>query len=115
MKTESIYIQKLNCSITYSIGQNAYDNDDIISAANPEDLWFHVNNKPSCHIIASVPENVKRKDLKYIVNQGAVLCKKHSYPSEKNLEIIFTRIKYIERTDIPGKVNISGNSSIKVI
>jgi len=116
MKTENIYIPKLNCSIEYLIGQNANDNDDIISISKPEDLWFHVNNKPSCHIIANIPESIKRKDLKYIINQGVVLCKKNSYPSEKNLEIVFTRLKNIEKTNIPGKVTIfDGTTTIKTI
>jgi predicted ribosome quality control (RQC) complex YloA/Tae2 family protein len=106
MKTQVIYIPSLNCEVTYYIGQNANDNDAIIDAAGPNDMWFHVDNKPSCHVIASVPDNIDRKDIRYIVNQGVVLCKKHSYPCEKNLPIIFTRVKNIQKTDIAGRVFI---------
>lgn len=107
MKTQIIYIPGIKCEITYTIGQNAEDNDAIIDAASPNDLWFHVDNKPSCHIIASVPDNVSRADIGYIINQGVVLCKKHSYPSEKKLPILYTRIKNIKKTNIPGRVFIS--------
>ena len=46
------------------------------------------------------------KNIKYIVSQGAVLCKRYSYPKEKNLPIIFTRVKNVELTDTPGLVFI---------
>lgn len=115
MKTQVIFIPALKCEITYSIGQNANDNDSIIDAAGPNDIWFHVNNKPSCHVIASIPDNIDRASVKYIVNQGVVLCKKHSYPSEKKLPIMFTRVKNIQKTDIPGRVFVPEDcQSIKV-
>lgn len=115
MKTQIVQIPKLKCDITYTIGQNANENDQLIANANPGDLWFHVNNKKSCHVIATVPDTIDRKDLKYIVNQGAVICKMHSYPSEKNLPIVFTRVRNIQKTDTPGTVIIpEENKSIKI-
>jgi predicted ribosome quality control (RQC) complex YloA/Tae2 family protein len=115
MKTQVIYIPTLKCDVTFTIGQNASDNDAIIDAAGPNDLWFHVDNKPSCHIIATVPDGISRSDIKYIVSQGVVLCKKHSYPSEKKLPILFTRVKNIQKTNKPGQVFIPEDcQSIKV-
>jgi len=115
MKTQVIYIPSIKCDVTFTIGQNAEDNDAIIDAALPNDLWFHVDNKPSCHVIASVPEGIERSQIKYIVSQGAVLCKKHSYPSEKKLPILFTRVKNIQKTIKPGQVFIPDDcQSIKV-
>lgn len=115
MKTQVIYIPSLKCEVTYTIGQNAADNDAIIDAAGPNDIWFHVDNKPSCHIIATVPDGISRSDIKYIVNQGVVLCKQHSYPSEKKLPILFTRVKNIQKTSKPGQVFIPEDcQSIKV-
>ena len=114
MKTRIIYIPSLQCSVTYKIGENAQENDSLIDQAAPDDLWFHVYNKKSCHVIACLPEKIDKKNIKYIVSQGAVLCKQFSYPSEKNLAIVFTRRKYIEKTDIPGLVFIpEENKSIK--
>jgi len=116
MKTEVISIPSLRCEITFTIGQNADENDQIIDAAFSNDLWFHVDNKKSCHVIASVPDNFDRKNLKYIISQGAVLCKKHSYPKEKSLPIVFTRVKNIQKTTTPGMVFIPEDcKSVKVI
>jgi predicted ribosome quality control (RQC) complex YloA/Tae2 family protein len=115
MKTHVIYIPNINCEITYSIGQNAEDNDKLIDNASPNDIWFHVDNKPSCHIIASIPNNISKPEIKYIINQGVVLCKKHSYPNEKKLPIIFTRVRNIQKTERPGLVFIPEDcKSIKV-
>ena len=114
MKTVIIDIPSLKREITFHIGENAEDNDNVIDLAEPDDLWFHVSTKSSCHITASVPDDIKRKDLKYIITQGSVLCKQHSYPSDKKLDILFTKIKYVQKTDVAGKVIISeGHSSIK--
>jgi predicted ribosome quality control (RQC) complex YloA/Tae2 family protein len=106
MKTEVISIPSLKCDITFIVGQCDTENDEIVRNANPSDLWFHVDNKKSCHVIANVPIQFDRKNIKYIVSQGAVLCKKYSYPKEKNLPIVFTRVKNVELTDTPGLVFI---------
>ena len=93
--------------IQYLIGKNAKDNFRIIDLAKPTDLWFHVEDKPSCHVIAIVPEEVIKftKDLRYIIKQGCVLCKQHSkYASEKNLPIIFTTADNVIKTKTPGMV-----------
>ena len=40
-------------SIQYiiEIGQNKQDNFDIINSADLKDIWFHVSDIPSCHVI----------------------------------------------------------------
>lgn len=116
MKTEVISIPIINCEITFTIGQNAVENDHIIDIAASNDIWFHVDNKKSCHVVASIPDNFDRKDIKYIVSQGAVLCKKYSYPKEKKLPILFAKIKNIQKTNVPGLVFVPEDcKSIKVI
>ncbi len=104
MKIETIEIPSINATIDYIVGQNAQDNHDIIDDAADDDIWFHVDNRSSCHVIAKLTENFKRKEMRYIIKQGAVLCKKHSYPNIKNLPIISTKIKHLIKTDIPGQV-----------
>ena len=115
MKIEKVYIPKLKCFIQYSIGTNAVNNFEIIDDADENDLWFHVNNLPSCHVIAKIPSDIviERKNMKYIVKQGALLCKQYSkYKSEKNVQIVFTKIKNIQKTNVPGSVIIQGNENI---
>lgn len=109
-------MKQLNRDIVYCIGTNAKDNFDVIDVSQPDDLWFHVKDLPSCHVVAKIPDDITdRKELQYIIKRGAIVCKQYSkYSSTQNLEIIYTRIKNVEKTAIPGSVITSTVSSVKV-
>jgi predicted ribosome quality control (RQC) complex YloA/Tae2 family protein len=115
MLMEVIYLKNINKNITFCIGKNAQDNFDIIDASLPEDMWFHVKDLPSCHVVAKIPEGTDRKEMRSIIKRGALLCKMHSkYKASDKLEIIYTRIKNIQKTDTPGSVITSSISSISI-
>lgn len=114
MKHVIIYISALKCYIEFNIGENAEDNDSIIRLAEADDLWFHIGGgKPSCHVTASTDSKNNKKELKYIIKQGAVLCKSMSkYKSDKNVEIVYTFIKNVSCSEIPGRVTLSTYKTI---
>lgn len=109
--------------VDYEVGQTAQENHDIIDAAAPTDLWFHVTGRPSCHVIAHVPEEVfglaskaRRDALRKISKQGAVLCKRYSkYASEKNLSMDVVRVADVTKTAIPGSVTVTDGSTTLVV
>ena len=132
MKTHMIYIDALKEEVEFNVGENAADNDAIIDNASADNLlrattkcgerlnsvvtegkrrslWFHVGGgRSSCHVVAVIPDGTNKKNVKYIVTQGAVLCKKFSrYASEKDLEIIYTLLENVTKTDVAGKVEVS--------
>ena len=49
---KSVFIPKINTEVQFIIGKNAQENFDIIDASLPHYLWFHIENAPSCHVIA---------------------------------------------------------------
>jgi predicted ribosome quality control (RQC) complex YloA/Tae2 family protein len=117
MKTAQVYIPKINETITYTVGTNAQDNFDIIDAANGSDLWFHVDNLPSCHVVASIPntEKYNHKEIAYIAKQGACICKQYSkYASQKKLPIIYSKISDITKSTTQVGTVIT-NSTAKII
>jgi predicted ribosome quality control (RQC) complex YloA/Tae2 family protein len=120
MKTKVIFIPAIKCNITYYIGSNAQDNWDIIDNASPDDIWFHIDGSSSCHVIASICENTTfdKKDKRYIIKQGALLCKENSkYKSERNLKITYTSCKNVKKIEgSPGTVSIpfSNSSTINI-
>jgi predicted ribosome quality control (RQC) complex YloA/Tae2 family protein len=116
MKTEDIFIQGLNREITFYIGQNMNENFDVIDKGSQHDLWFHANDFSSCHVIAIIPDNVSKKDKKYIIKAGALLCKNNTNKLKnlKNIEIIYTQIKNIEKTSVPGCVTINSKKIITI-
>lgn len=117
MKTVRRYISALGDDIEYIIGQHASDNFVIIDNSKEDDLWFHINNEPSGHVIAIMPDNIElsKKQLRQIITQGALVCKENSkYKSHHNLEVVYAYIKNIEKTNITGKVMITNQKIISV-
>ena len=104
-----IYIDALKEEVEFNVGENAADNDAIIGNGTAANLWFHVGGgRSSCHVVAVIPDGTNKKNVKYIVTQGAVLCKKYSrYASEKDLEIIYTLLENVTKTNVAGKVEVS--------
>lgn len=114
---KQLFIPSLNQEISYSIGKNAKDNFDIIDNSHDNDIWFHLDNTSSSHVIAHISnfEKLDKKQLRQVVTQGAILCKTNSKrKSEKNVEVNYTFIKNITKTDTPGTVISSNVKSIKI-
>lgn len=117
MKLETKYIASLKDSINFKIGQNSQDNFDIIDDSEPNDLWFHLYGESSCHVIAIINPEIKldKKQKRQIITQGALLCKQNSrHKSAKNVNIIYTEIKNIEKTEIVGTVHVNEQKSILI-
>lgn len=116
MKTEILFLQALNREITFYIGQNKNENFDVIDKGDSDDLWFHANKFSSCHVVAIIPKDISRKEIKYIIKAGAMLCKKYTnkLKSLPNIEIIYTEIKNIEKTQEIGCVKIINEKFIKI-
>jgi predicted ribosome quality control (RQC) complex YloA/Tae2 family protein len=115
--TKSIDIPKAGCFVDFHIGENAMDNFNVIDAADSNDLWFHVDGHSSCHVIADISaiENINRKNIRYIVTQGAVLCKQHSrYSNQKKVTITYARVADVEKTNTPGLVVVQNQKQVVI-
>lgn len=117
MRVESRYIHSLNREITYIVGTNAHDNFDIIDESDDQDLWFHLSDYSSCHVVAKMPQDITldKKQKIQIIKQGAIICKQYSkYKSENNVKIIYTTISNIVKGNIIGQVEASNVKNIKI-
>jgi len=117
MKTTSRYISALGDDVEYIIGQHASENFKIIDDSKEDDIWFHINNEPSGHVIAIIPDTIKfsKKQLRQIITQGALVCKENSkYKSQRDLEVVYAYVKNVEKTNIVGKVMITNSKIISV-
>ena len=94
---------------TIYIGQSQIENSDLIAKGDNEDIWIHAFERPSCHvvIISNNYSKYSKKELSKIIRRGVCLCKSHTnkIKSVSNVKFICNRLKNIERTCIPGKVN----------
>ena len=110
-----IHFDKLGIDVEYIVGKNAKENFEIIDDASENHLWFHIKGCPSAHVIACIEDNIDRKNVRYIVKQGAVLCKQHSkYANAKNVEVIYTRVCHVKKSDIMGSVTIENEKTVVI-
>ena len=115
MKLETIFIQGLNRNINFYIGKYKEENFDVINKGTSNDLWFHAKDVSSCHVVAIIPNDINdKKKLKYIIKCAAILCKNNTnkLKSLKNIEILYTQIKNIVKTEILGKVELLHSKTI---
>jgi len=118
------FIPSLQINIVYKVGKNAANNHEIIDESDKNDLWFHINNTSSCHVIACLKnirfnsyddelpnyydidfDSLDKKQKQQIVKQGAILCKQFSrLKNQKNVEVIYTKIADVFKTEPVGSV-----------
>jgi predicted ribosome quality control (RQC) complex YloA/Tae2 family protein len=95
------------------IGKNKQDNWTIIDEAVSNDIWFHVANGPSSHVILKTKEETLKKIPKQVITRCACLCKAHSSSKSVNkCEIIYTQLYNVTKTNIVGQVTTENNKVI---
>ena len=112
MKTE-IFNHK---SVEYiiHIGQNKVDNFAIIDESICTDIWFHVSNMPSCHVILKTTEKMSNIPHQ-VIKRCAYLCKINSKAkTQSKCTISYTTINNVTKTDIVGQVEVKNCKSVSV-
>jgi len=110
-----IEIPQIRGPVEYVIGKNAQDNFDIIDDAEEYQMWFHIEGAPSGHVIAKIDDNLDKKQMRYIIKQGAVICKQVSkFASAKDVNIVYARVGDVEKTDTLGKVNVKKSKTVSI-
>ena len=103
-------------NVTYvaKIGKNAQENWDLISDSSQNDIWFHLDNFSSPHVVLTVPSEIK-KIPKQLITWCAVLCKIHSkYNAIKKVPVIYTEIKHVKKADKVGAVTTEKTKRIVI-
>jgi len=118
MKTEIVHFCNIQREIIYYIGKNAQDNFDIIDNSEHSDIWFHIENESSCHVIAKIPQDIilSTKEYRTIIKKGALLCKENTSKCKKikNISIVYTFCKNVKKTDIIGCVETQNTKKIEI-
>lgn len=86
------------------IGKNKEENWKIIDDADPSDIWFHMQDIPSCHVILKTRVSIKKID-KDVLKRCGLLCKMNSKAkNEKNTTVIYSEIENVTKTKYVGEV-----------
>lgn len=114
MKTELFNFK--NIEYTIYIGQNKTENWELIDSSEKCDIWFHISNYPSCHVVLKNTEDIKIKDIpRQVIKRAAYLCKINSstiIKSMKKCEVIYTLISEVLKTEIVGQVSVTNHKTI---
>lgn len=96
------------------VGETAKENWDLIDTSSQNDLWFHVDDCPSCHVVLSIG-NYKKNPHKTVLNYCANLCKEGSKEKNKRTTtVIYTLIKNVRKADKVGSVTTTNTTKIKI-
>lgn len=105
MKTEIFFFDGVEYTI--NIGKCREENDALIKSSLATDMWFHLANIPSCHVVVT---GVSQKIPRQVIKRCACLCIANSKPeNKKNIAVSYTSIANLVPTDIVGQVRIMGN------
>ena len=116
MKTYIHIIENIKYNIY--IGKNAKENWNLIDNSESFDLWFHIEDYPSPHVIISQDIKLNKEIIypKEIIKLAAEYCKKNSKlkSSTSKIKIIYTEIKNLQKDKIIGSVNVSNEDYIYI-
>jgi len=110
-----------NRNFVIQVGQNAKENWQLIDEADEFDLWFHLDDKPSGHVIIKEILNAKNKfDIKNdffgypykLVVMGSEHCKSQSKHKTSKVTVVYTTIGNVKKGKDVGSVIIKNSKRI---
>ena len=102
-----------NCKYEIKVGESAQENWDLIQTSEQNDVWFHVKNNPSCHVVLTVQP--KKGPHKSVINFCAALCKEGSkQKGNNNIIVIYTEIKNIKKGEKVGSVTTKSIREVRL-
>jgi predicted ribosome quality control (RQC) complex YloA/Tae2 family protein len=114
MKTITLDLGKT--PVTFYIGRSQQENHAVLDHGKPTDLWFHLADTSSCHVVAVLPDDCDRKMRGSILRRGADLCKQHTAKSasHRDVAITYTTVANVTKDTIPGRVTVHNGRTIVI-
>ncbi len=84
------------------IGRSSAENTQLVQNANKSDIWFHLSDSPSCHVVLETNTKINHIS-RQVISRCAYLCKMYSKTPPK-CKVIYTQIENVQTTRIPGQV-----------
>lgn len=104
-------LEIVDSNIKYKLGRNARENFELIDEAqelDPEYWWFHISEHPSGHCL--VHSKTMTKDM--VLLAGNLVKSYSKLKDQKRVKIIYTQVKYIEKTKTMGQVLVNQSNEI---
>ena len=98
------------------LGNNADENWELIKKANPLDLWIHLSNHPSPHVIIKVEKISKKKynvPSKEAIHFACKKCIEYSKKKDnQKVKLDYTVIKNLKLGEDVGSVYYKSNKKV---
>ena len=101
-----MYSEIFNGNYAIRVGANQAENDALVKRAPQHAMWFHLKDFPSAHAVVVNTAKAGTCDADAI-RRAATLVKECAAPGVRNLHSVgvnYLTIKYVRRTETPGKV-----------
>lgn len=108
-------------SFIIQVGQNAKENWELIDYADAFDLWFHLDNVPSGHVIIKeilskkIPLGAMDDFFGYpyeLINMACQHCKSQSKYKNSKATIVYTTVNNVKKGKDIGSVFIKNSKYI---
>ena len=98
------------------IGKSKEENDELCDASVDADIWFHVENEPSCHVFLKNIDQLKLRDIpRQVIKRCAYLCKINSKSkTQSKCKIMYTRMENVTKTLQVGQVVVESYKIVSV-
>jgi len=87
--------------VTLFMGENKYENEDLIRWGWPEDVWFHVDKLSSAHVYLRLRPGETLDDVPVaIIDEACQLVKDNSISGRKlpNVDVVYTMWSNLKKT-----------------
>lgn len=108
MIVEHIYIDDKIFEVY--MGENAIENDKLISSSHPMDIWFHLDGVPSAHLVL---KSGGSKITKRCINEAGSILYGRSKRARRGMKVIYTEICNLRKTEKVGCVTTKNERYIK--
>jgi predicted ribosome quality control (RQC) complex YloA/Tae2 family protein len=101
-----MYSEIFNGDYKIYVGANQAENDALVKKAPQHAMWFHLKDFPSAHAVVVNTAKAGTYDAD-VIRRAATLVKERAAVSVRGLRSVgvnYLTIKYVRRTETPGKV-----------
>ena len=101
-----MYSEIFNGTYAIQVGANQAENDALIKRAPQHAMWFHLKDFPSAHAVVINTAKAGTYDTD-VIKRAATLVKDRAAPGIRSLQnagVNYLLMKWVRRTETPGKV-----------
>lgn len=110
MKEHKIVVDEHGTTLVLRVGMSQRENDTLVRQSQPHDIWFHLDNVSSPHMVLSTQGlDVPKRYLNYI----GTLFPEYKKSLTNRYTVIYTNIQNVKTTNVAGTVIPSKVKKIK--